>query len=148
MKLKTFQKLFYIVLLFSNVEAFAQDDNPILSMDVTSVSIRNNFSQDSLPMITDSTVYLVGMNISLYDSTNIQNIEVKLGSTDGGSDLLSHTFAFDITGQLGNGLSYSRVGYAISLGLGELTGIDSYFAEVRVQHTDGSYSPSISFNRQ
>jgi hypothetical protein len=87
MKLKTFQKLLYIVFLFFIVEASAQDTNPILSMDVTSVSIRNNFSQDSLPMITDSTVYSVGMNISLYDSTNIQNIEVKLGSTDGGSDL-------------------------------------------------------------
>lgn len=139
-------RLFFVFLLFS-IKSFGQNANPILSMDIDIVPIGNNFSLDSLPMISDSTIYQVGMNLNLYDSTDIQNIEVKLGSTDGGSEFMSHVFAFDVSGSLGGGLSYVRNGNSIQLGLGELTGVYSYFAEVRVQHLNGTYSPFISFNK-
>ncbi len=141
-----FWRLFLAVFLLS-VHAYGQGANPILSMDVITIPIGNNLSQDSLPMITDSTIYQVNMNLSLYDSTDIQNIEVRIGSSENGSEFISHVFSFDVSGSLGGGLSYIRNGYTVQLGLGELVGVYAYYAEVRVQHLNGSFSPSISFNK-
>lgn len=147
MKPKLFFCRLFFAIFFISGHSSGQGVNPILTMDVVTNPIGNNFSLDSLPMISDSTIYQVGMNLNLYDSTDIQNIEVKLGSTDGGSEFMSHVFAFDVSGSLGGGLSYVRNGNSIQLGLGELTGVYSYFAEVRVQHLNGTYSPFISFNK-
>ena len=134
----------FFMIVWSNL--FAQDENPVLSMEVTSHAIANNFSPDSLPLITDSTVYAVGMKVSLYDSTNIRAIEVSLGSTSGSSDIFSYSFQFDVS-SVGNGMAYSRNGLFLNLGLGQLTGLQDYFAQVRVERLDGSFSPAILFNR-
>ena len=147
MKAPRFLWRLFFALLLCNVHAFGQNENPLLSMEVIANPIRNNLSSDSLPLISDSTIYQVTMNLRLYDSTNIQNIEIKIGSSDGGSEFLSHTFSFDVYGTLGSGMSYARNGNTLQLGLGELSGLYSYYAEVRVQHLDGTYSPSIPFNK-
>lgn len=146
MKPKFFWRLL-IAILFINVHSYGQDANPILSMEVVATSVGNNFSPDSLPIVTDSTIYQISVNLNLYDSTDIKNIEVNIGSTQGGTEFISHNFAFDVSGSLGNGISYSRNGYNIQLELGELVGVNSFFANVRVQRLDNSYSPYIAFNR-
>ncbi|MBK7430852.1 MAG: hypothetical protein IPI62_07920 [Bacteroidetes bacterium] len=86
MKSATF--LIVLAVFFVSVHTYGQGANPILSMDVITIPIGNNLSQDSLPMITDSTIYQVNMNLSLYDSTDIQNIEVRIGSSGNGVSLL------------------------------------------------------------
>lgn len=147
MKSTTFFWRLFFAVFFISVHALGQGTNPIMSMDVVANPIRNNFSIDSLPLVTDSTIYQVGMNLNLYDSTDIQSIEVKIGRTDGGTEFINHDFAFDVSGSLAGGMSYFRNGYSIQLGLGELAGVYSYYAEVRIKHLNGSYSPSISFNQ-
>lgn len=139
--------LAYFLIILTGQNCFAQSDISILSMDVFTEPISNNLSSDSLPIQTDSTGYNVMMNVNLYDTTIIQEIEVKIGTSDGASDLISHTFTFDVFGSLGNGLSYDREFYHLSLGLGELSGMLNYFAAVRVKRTDNSWSPSIVYNR-
>ena len=130
-----------------SAQVFAQDANSIFSMEVQLQSVGNNFSPDGLPIVSNSTIYNVGMNVSLYDTSNIQSIEVSLGSSQGGTDILSHTFSNDVSGSLGNGLSYLRNGYQLNLGLGQLTGLQDYFTEVKGKRTNGTYSPVILFNR-
>lgn len=142
-----FWKLLFAFFITVNLQTYGQAPNPILSMEVVAIPIGNNLSSDSLPLVTDSTIYQVGMNLSLYDSTNIQSIEVKIGSSESGTEFFTHVFTFDVSGQLGGGLSYARNGYSIQLDLGELVGLFAYYSEVRVQHLNGSYSPSISFNQ-
>ncbi|MBL0105046.1 MAG: hypothetical protein IPP51_15545 [Bacteroidetes bacterium] len=115
-------------------------------MDVATISVANNFI-DSLPVETDSTVYSVVVNVNLFDTVDVQNIEVKIGTTAGGSDLVNQTFAFDVSGSLSGGMSYLRELYRVQLGVGNLIGLGDYYAEVRVQRLDGSYSPSVVFNR-
>ncbi len=137
----------FLLLFFVCQIVKAQNVNPVLSMDVSSAATANNFSADGLPVVSDSTVYSVTMNVSLYDTTNIQSVEVKVGTTDGGADLFNHSYQYDVSGGLGNGRTYARSGFKITLGLGSLTGIDSYFSEVRIQFLDGTYSDPISFNR-
>lgn len=144
----SFSYLVLLVFLFvGSTTSHAQNVNPVLAMDIASTSIANNASADGLPLITDSTVYSVSMNVSLYDTTNIQSIEVKVGTTAGGSDLFNHSYVYDVFGNLGNARTYSRNGFQVTLGLGSLIGIDSYFSEVRIQFMDGTYSDPISFNR-
>ncbi len=116
-------------------------------MDVVTTPISNNFSPDSLPIITDTTVFDVGMNVNLFDTSGIQTIEVKIGSTQGGSDLINQTFVFDVSGPLGNGRYYLRDLYHVQLGLGQFSNFTDYFAEVRIQWVDNSYSPTVIFNR-
>ena len=116
-------------------------------MDVVTTPISNNFSADSLPIITDSTVFDVGMNVNLFDTSGIQNIEVKIGTAQGGSDLINQTFVFDVSGALSNGRYYLRDLYHVQLGLGQFSNFVDYFAEVRIVWVDNSYSPFVIFNR-
>ncbi len=142
------KKLFLLAQCFIllNVIVTAQSSNQVLSMDVVTETIGNNFSFDSLPVINDSTIYQIAMNLSLYDTTNIQEIEIGIGTTEGSSDLIFRNFSFDDFSP-GSGFSYSRQGFNIQLGLGTAQGISSFFSSVRLKLLDGSYSPIITFNR-
>lgn len=139
--------LAYCMLILESQTCLAQSDNTILAMDVSTEPVSYNFSSDSLPVLTDSTVFEVMMNVNLYDTTNIEEIEVKIGTSDGASDLVNQTFTFDVFGSLGGGLSYDRLAYNLSLGLGQHSGMLNYFASVRVKRTDNSWSSSIVYNR-
>ena len=120
------------LIFFSSFDCSAQNTYPVMSMD---------------PILTDTTIFDVGMNLNLYDTTNIQSIEVKIGSSPGASDVFSRNFTFDVSGSLGSGISYLRDEYAIHLGLGNLQQMLSYYSQVRIQRTDGSYNTAVVFNR-
>ena len=146
--MKKITQRFIVFLFFVSIQnCFAQAPDPILSMSVNTVAVANNFSLDSLPVITDSTVFDVGVDVHLFDTTDVQSIEVKIGTTPGGSDLVNHSFAFDVTGSLGSGMTYLRDGYLVQLDLGLILNLVDYFAEVRLQRMDGSYSPTVVYNR-
>lgn len=125
---------------------FAQSDQ-ILSMKVEQTPIANYYALDSLPVLTDSTVFDVGLQVNLFDTTNIQSIDVEIGSVDGSSDLFSHSYAFDVSGSLGSGLSYQREAYSITLGAGSITNMIYYYSRVRLHFADGSFSPYVVYNR-
>ena len=141
------RSIFYCLLFFCFIQCKAQQQDPILSMSVNTVAVANNFSLDSLPIITDSTVFDVGVDVHLFDTTDVQFIEVKIGTTPGGSDLVDHSFAFDVTGSQGSGMAYLRDGYLVQLDLGLILNLVDYFAEVRLQRMDGSFSPTVVYNR-
>ena len=140
-----------LVLLFlvhsSNVAHAQQSSFPILAMDVRVTPIDNDTASNGLPDISDTTIFRGVMNVQLFDTTGIDRLEVKLVSTPGGGDLLSQNFVFDVSGALGNGTSYHRNGFEISLGLGDFAGLLNYSAEVKIKKVDGSYTSSVSFTR-
>ncbi|MBK6398999.1 MAG: hypothetical protein IPP27_14920 [Bacteroidetes bacterium] len=135
------------LIFFSSFDCSAQNTYPVMSMDVATEAVGNHLTADSLPILTDTTIFDVGMNLNLYDTTNIQSIEVKIGSSPGASDVFSRNFTFDVSGSLGSGISYLRDEYAIHLGLGNLQQMLSYYSQVRIQRTDGSYNTAVVFNR-
>ena len=135
------------LILLSVCNCYAQNNFPILAMNVSVEPVGNYLTQDSLPAITDSTIFETQMGLELYDTLDIQNFEVKIGSAPGSSDVFSGTFQFDVSGSLGGGLSYVRDGYSVTLGLSQLTGMLSYYSQVRVLKANGSYSSAVVFNR-
>jgi hypothetical protein len=120
---------------------------PVLSTSVETTCITNCTDVDSIPYVSDSTSIRVVMTIQLFEVTGITSLQVKLGTTSGSSNLLNKTFAFDVSGSVGNGCTYSRTDYTISLGLGDYNGLTSYFSEVKLERDDHSLTDAIVFNR-
>lgn len=125
----------------------AQSEFPVMAMKVSTVDVGNNFTVDSLPSLTDTTIFETSMQLDLYDTLDIQSIEVKIGTSSGASDIFIRSFIYDVSGSLGGGITYLRNGYQISLGLGKLMHMLNYFSEVRVYKSDGNYSVPVVFNR-
>ncbi len=131
----------------SCIQADAQNSYPVLSTSVETTCITNCIDADSIPTISDSTSIAVVMYIQLFEITGISSLHVKLGTTSGSADLLDKTFAFDVSGGVGNGCTYSRTDYTVTLGLGSFNGLTSYFSEVILERDDHSYTDAIVFNR-
>ena len=123
-----------------------QNTYPVLSTSIETACILNCFDVDSVPVNSDSTKTSVMMTIQLFEFTGIESIRVKLGTTEGGSDLLDKTFVFDVSANLGN-YSYSRTDYTVTLGLGSYNGLTSYFSEISLEKDDHSWTGSVVFNR-
>lgn len=84
--------------------------------------------------------------VSLHDTTGIQKIHFKMGSSDGGSNYRNKTFVFDQSGVLADGTSYSRHKKTVVLGLGNLTGVNLYYAEVWLEDANGNISTKVKAN--
>ena len=144
-----FKAIFLFALFcFSNKIISAQSNQyPVLAMSVQVTAISSDTSLGGLPALTDTTVFSANMSIDLFDTTGIDQIEVKLGSVMGGSDYLSKNFLFDVPGSFGDGTSFYRNDFNVSIGLGHYPGLTDYFAEIRIKRQDGSFTDSVLFNR-
>ena len=144
-----FKVIFLFALFcFSNKIISAQSNQyPVLAMSVQVTAISSDTSLGGLPALTDTTVFSANMSIDLFDTTGIDQIEVKLGSVLGGSDYLSKNFLFNVPGSFGDGTSFYRNDFNVSIALGQYPGLTDYFAEIRIKRQDGSFTDSVLFNR-
>jgi hypothetical protein len=124
----------------------AQGTFPILKMDVQRISIANDTS-GGLPDLSDSTIFRLTMNVSLFDTIDIDKICVVLSDSGGIGNRLQHTFDWDVSGSTGGGTSYLRSEYDLSMGLGDFKDLLNYEATVQIKRTDGSLTELISFSR-
>jgi hypothetical protein len=146
MKSLTYLSLISLVFLAST-SVHAQNTYPVLSTSVETTCITNCIDTDSIPYVSDSTSIQAVMTIQLFEVTGISSLHVKLGTTSGAADLLDKTFVFDVSGNVGNGCTYSRTDYTVTLGLGNYNGLTSYFSEVILERDDQSLTDAIVFNR-
>jgi len=141
---------FYLFLCFTGFLLFqskAQNPNfPIISMGIETTPVANDTS-GGLPDLSDSTRFNVQMSISLFDTTIVNQIEVTLSDSGATGNRLQHTFNWDVYGSTGNGTSYSRNEYYVTLNLGNFKDLLNYFAAVRIKRTDGTYTDYINFSR-
>ena len=79
------------------------------------------------------------------DSTNISEIELQIGSNANPSEVFEHTFVYDQTSGLPTGLSYSRDGVNITLGLGTLAPLNIYHVKTRLKNGSGSWGDWYEF---
>ena len=84
-------------------------------------------------------------SIVIPDSTNISEIELQIGSNENPSEVFEHTFVYDQTSGLPTGLSYSRDGVNINLGLGTLVPLNIYHAKTRLKNSSGSWGDWYEF---
>ncbi|MEO8151209.1 MAG: hypothetical protein ABI723_26495 [Bacteroidia bacterium] len=83
--------------------------------------------------------------VTLSDTTAITNIQVKLGTDATLTDVMSHTFVFDIQSGLPSGFTYSRIGNRVTLGIGTYTDKSTFYGEARLQSSSGSWSQPFQF---
>lgn len=145
--MKPLVRLFLIGAMCHSANANAQNTYPLISSSIETNCISNCVDADSIFYISDSTAIRVVMTIQLFEVTGITSLHVKLGTTNGGSDLLDKTFAFDVSGGVGNGCTYSRTDYTVTLGLGDYNGLTDYFSELVLERNDHSHSDPLIFNR-
>jgi hypothetical protein len=111
--------------------------NPIKHMDV--------YLQ---PTQTDTASYhSPQMLIDLADTSIITTIEISLGTTNGGTDIISKSFAYNQEGEFPDGTAYVRDGSIIRLNLGVYPPLSTCFATARLHYSNGSYSEAVSFNQ-
>ncbi len=119
----------------SRMEVYMQ----LASNDSTVVFNDTSFTSQN---ILQGTVF-----IKLQDTLSLAKIHVKLGTTQGGSDLFSKDFLYDDSGNFTDGTSYSRNGLNILLGIGQFTGLNSYYAEVKLEDTSQNLSDPVYYNQ-
>ena len=98
---------------------------------------------DAFASIADTTGQNNIFTIVVSDSTGIAQIETKIGSESGNSDLLSHVFDFD--SQPGAPYSYFRNGNTLKIGIGTISQNGIYYGECRLKYSNGSWSSSFLF---
>ncbi|MBP6511308.1 MAG: hypothetical protein KA347_01425 [Bacteroidia bacterium] len=85
------------------------------------------------------------MFITLSDTSQIDLIEVKVGSKEGQADLANHQFTYDQTSGLPAGMAWQRTGYRITLSLGSFAYSDLQFGYVRLKNNSGVWSDIFAF---
>ncbi len=83
--------------------------------------------------------------IVVEDTSNVQQLEVKLGSSAGDYSFVNTVFDFDVTGGLPAGYSYQRNGNTITLVTGPLTEHSTWFGSVRIKNNSGQWSDAYDF---
>ena len=136
--------LFFI---FFSENAKAQNPTyPIITMDIQTTAVAFDTS-GGLPDLSDSTLFHVVMNVSLFDTTIIDKIYVVLSDSGNTGNRLEHTFSWDVAGSAGGGTSYFRNEYDLELVLGNFKDLLNYSATVRMKRTDGTFTDFIHFSR-
>ncbi|MGE3653317.1 MAG: hypothetical protein AB7G22_04285 [Flavobacteriales bacterium] len=96
---------------------------------------------NSFYLLQQETQLNVALNIVLQDSTQINKINVKLGSAPNTSGLLVHSFVFDQNNPGGN-YSYKRTENYLSIGLGVYPNTNNgfFYSEVEIEDINGNKS--------
>ncbi len=124
--------------VFISSSLFAQQDTyPCLAMEVQSIPLSNYLMPDSSVSYSESTVFSLQMLISLFDTAGINNVQVKIGRTLHGSDVVNDSYNFN---------TY-RTGYNIALALGSYSNLLHYYAEIKLERTNETLTDIVSFSR-
>lgn len=78
------------------------------------------------------------MIVVLEDTFNISKIYVKIKTSSGAAtDLFNKTFLYSQSGVFADGTSFERILNVLYIGLGNFTGLNSFFGEVKLESTTG-----------
>jgi len=135
-----FKSLISIILVsfFTGTTAFSQNPVSTVSLhpDYIGVSAEDLAQMDSTMKIMLPANYTIHAVVN--GSQNVSKLAVKLGLSDGGSDLFYKEFDFGTEGDFDDGTSYHASGSSITLGIGRFGGYGEYHVEVRAIKDDGS----------
>jgi hypothetical protein len=86
------------------------------------------------------------MVIILRDTINISSLNITVGSSANSTNLFQKNFTFDLVGLFNDGTSYERNGLIIYLGLGNFTGLNTFYSSIRLQSPSGYITSPIMYN--
>ena len=76
----------------------------------------------------------------LPDTASCSEIEVNLGSKTETGDLFTHAYVYDQESGLPSGLTYSRTGSDVTVGIGAVTVPPAYNVKIRLKNMTGNWS--------
>lgn len=91
------------------------------------------------------TLYAATYFVFLSDTVSASQIEIKLGTNSGLTDVMTYTYNYDVASGLPSGYTYSREGNKLTLVIGNYTERNTYFGSVRIKNTSGSWSSPFNF---
>jgi hypothetical protein len=107
------------------------------------------FNEGKSQTILDANLSVSGNtgNFSLVvaDTSDVSEIELQIGSDENPSEVFEHTFVYDQTSVLPGGLTYTRSGASINLGLGTLTPLSIYHVKTRLKNGSGGWGDWYEF---
>ena len=125
----------------------AQTSNNLLDLTVYMEIVGAGSSGFGDTLVSSSTNLNGVMVIEVSDTTAISKIHVKMGNANGGNDLFSKQYDFDVTTGLSGGATYKRTGKVIYLGIGNYTGLNHFFAEAKLENAQGTISDPVKFEQ-
>ena len=120
----------------SHMDVFVQDNIEV------SISVDGNDTIRTITTLKEPKMFVV-----LSDTINISSFTVKLGTTNGGNDIIEKTFTYGSQGQFQDGTSYTRDGIYVRFYLGKYSTLTNYYAQVRAT-VGGSQQTAINFEGQ
>jgi hypothetical protein len=142
-------KKYIILIIFINVfviSGFSQTA-AISRMEVYMQVNQNDTTNLFGDTLFQSYTKLTGtMLITLTDTTGIASVNVKVGSTAGAVDLFHKLFTYDLTGDFSDGTDYRRHVFVIHLGLGNFTGVNTFYSSADLIDSSGNIISSKSYN--
>ena len=85
------------------------------------------------------------VHVDLPDTVSIASLEVKLGSTEGGAEILQHVFIYDVSQGLPAGFAWQRKGKHVIIDVGTLVESPVIFGQIRLRNTASVWSDAYSF---
>lgn len=79
------------------------------------------------------------------DTNDVNQIEMLVGSDDNPAELFSQTLTYDQSSGLPTGVTYSRSGNEITIGMGTVTLLNAYHAKVRLKNSSNNWSDWYEF---
>ena len=83
--------------------------------------------------------------VLLQDTTATSQIQVQLGSMSDSTDIANYSFVFDQTSGLPSGYSYIRNGNNLTLNVGTIADVLTFFGRVRIKDSSGSWGDYFRF---
>jgi len=95
---------------------------------------------DPFAAISPGTPMNMKLMVGINSTLNLHEIQIKVGTSNGGSEIIEHVYDFDDFFDNGT-LSYDRQDDQIILGLGEHPYADTIYCEVYFKDEAGNTSP-------
>ena len=127
----------FILLFFSFLFSSAQNSNPILAMEIERTAVSNYTLPDSSVFYSDTTIFNAKVKISLYDTTGINSVHVRIGRSPNSADVINQTYDFNMY----------RTTYDILIDAGNYANLLHYYSEVRLERSDESLTDPVTFSR-
>lgn len=119
--------------------------NPISSVQVNP-SYPNATSSQVSGMDAETRSHIqtdLAVEVNMSSVVNMGKIAVKVGLTEGGSDLFYKEFDFASPGTFADGTSYTRSGNTLTIGLGSFSGYGTYYTEVIAIRSNGNTETGV-----
>jgi hypothetical protein len=83
--------------------------------------------------------------VAVSDTTTISEVEIQIGSKGVQDAVFSHSYVFDQTTGMPSGMTYSRTGLQLYLGMGTISPPPAVDVRVRLKDTSGNWSSWLEY---